>query len=324
VGTTTVTCTATDAAGNAATCAFKVTVNDTEPPKITCPSSITVSADPGQCTAVVNYPAPTATDNCPGVVTNSSSPSGSTFQKGTTTVTCTATDASGNTAPCSFTVTVNDTEAPTITCPPSVVLPQDPGMRAATFHPSPAVAQDNCPGVIVTGSRGDGFPLTDPIYPVGTTVITWTATDASGNTARCTQTVMVHDSQIVGVVGQDTNGNHLPDPPQEPRLKGVTIQLRDPAADAFWAAHPETKQPEPLAETQTDPVGNFRFTVAPPGTYDVVVKLAPGQTISALFSGPSNQAQRVTVNGESRLRVTMQAGDTVAGLGILLLPPAGG
>jgi hypothetical protein len=213
---------------------------------------------------------------------------------------------------------VNDTEPPTITCTPSIILPQDAGMRAATFTPTPAVVTDNCPGVVVQGSRSDGFPLTDTTYPVGATVITWTATDASGNTARCTQTVSVHDSQIVGVVGQDTNGNHLPDPPQEPRLKGVTIELRDPEADEFWAAHPETKQPEPLATTQTNEVGNFSFPVAPPGVYDVVVRLLPGQTISALFPGPSNQAKIVTVNGEPRLRVTMQAGDTVAGLGILL------
>jgi HYR domain-containing protein len=211
-----------------------------------------------------------------------------------------------------------DTQPPTITCPPSVILPQDPGMRAATFFPTPPVAQDSCPGVTITGTRSDGFPLTDHTYPVGATLITWTATDASGNQATCTQEIDVHDSRIVGVVGLDSNGNHLPDPPQEPRLKGVTIELRDPGADELWVKHPETKKPDPLAETKTNEVGNFSFPVAPPGVYDVVVKLAPGQTISALFPGPSQKAQVVTVNGEQRLRVTMQVGDTVAGLGILL------
>ena len=71
----------------------------------------------------------------------------------------------------------------------------------------------------------------------------------------------------------------------------------DPAADELWAKHPETKQPEPLATTQTNEVGNFSFPVAPPGVYDVAVRLASGQTISALFPGPSNKAQVVTVNG---------------------------
>jgi hypothetical protein len=317
-GVTPITYTATDAAGNQSHCSFTITVNDTQPPTITCPANLTVSTDPGQCDAVVNYPAPAASDNCPGVTVACNPPSGFHFPLGQTTVTCTATDTSGNTASCAFKVTVKDTEPPTITCPPSLLLPQDPGTRSGTFVPTPAQAQDNCPGVTVTGTRSDGFPITDHTYPVGATVLTWTATDASGNQATCTQEIGVHDSRIVGVVGLDTNGNHLPDPPQEPRLKGVTIELRDPVADEQWARHPALEKPAPLATTQTNEVGNFSFPVAPPGVYDVVVKLAPGQTISALFPGPSNQAQIVTVNGEQRLRVTMQAGDTVAGLGILL------
>jgi hypothetical protein len=313
VGTTTVNCTST----SGASCSFKLTVKDTQPPIITCPADITVNAEPGKCGATVTFSVPLS-DNCPGFREECDHFSGDFFPVGTTTVHCKAIDASGNEATCSLKITVKDTEPPTITCPPSVTLPQDPGMRGATFHPDPAQAQDNCPGVTVTGTRSDGIPISDPIYPVGVTLITWTATDASGNKTSCTQTVSVHDSRIVGVVGQDTNGNHLPDPPQEPRLKGVTIELRDAAAEDQWAKNPANPRPAPLATTQTDQVGNFSFPVAPPGVYDVVVKLLPGQTISALFPGPSNQAKIVTVNGEQRLRVTMQAGDTVAGLGILL------
>jgi hypothetical protein len=99
-----VTATATDASGNTATCSFTVTVVDTQPPIITCPPNQSVSVPIGQPCGVVTYPAPTATDNCPGVTTVCSPPSGSCFPNGTTTVTCTATDTSGNTASCSFTV----------------------------------------------------------------------------------------------------------------------------------------------------------------------------------------------------------------------------
>jgi hypothetical protein len=105
VGTTTITWTATDASGNTATCTQTVTVNDTQPPQITCAPNQTVPQDSVQG-AIVTYPSPTATDNCPGVTAACSPPSGSVFPLGTTTVTCTATDASGNTASCSFTVTV--------------------------------------------------------------------------------------------------------------------------------------------------------------------------------------------------------------------------
>lgn len=101
-GTTTVNCTST--AGP--TCSFTVTVNDTQPPTITCPANVTQAAPPGQNSAVVNYPAPTASDNCTTVTTNCVPASGSTFNAGTTPVTCTATDSSGNTATCQFNVTV--------------------------------------------------------------------------------------------------------------------------------------------------------------------------------------------------------------------------
>ncbi len=93
--------------GTGDTCTFTVTVSDTQPPSITCPSNVTaVTPIIGGSGVVVTFPPPTASDNCPGVTVVCNPPSGSTFPVGTTTVTCTATDASGNTATCSFTVTV--------------------------------------------------------------------------------------------------------------------------------------------------------------------------------------------------------------------------
>ncbi|MFI5167060.1 MAG: HYR domain-containing protein [Thermoanaerobaculales bacterium] len=105
VGTTPVVGTATDSAGNMATCGFNVTVIDTENPQISCPHDITVLA-PNGTSVVVNYPAPTATDNCPGVKVVSLPASGSTFAVGNTVVTATATDAHGNMATCTFNVFV--------------------------------------------------------------------------------------------------------------------------------------------------------------------------------------------------------------------------
>src|SRR4029078_3850294 len=96
-------------------CQFTITVTDDQPPSITCPANQTKPTDPNQCGAVVTSRAPTATDNCPGTFTPTCSPaSGSFFPKGTTTVTCTSSSST-----CSFTVTVNDTQPPTITCPPN-------------------------------------------------------------------------------------------------------------------------------------------------------------------------------------------------------------
>lgn len=79
------------------------------PPVITCPADIMATATtPGSSTVIVNYPAPTATDNCGAPTVVCTPPSGSAFSLGVTTVTCTATDAAGNTASCSFTVTTFD------------------------------------------------------------------------------------------------------------------------------------------------------------------------------------------------------------------------
>src|SRR6185436_13662216 len=102
-------CTVTDASGNTGSCSFTVTVNDTQPPTITCPANVTAVAAqtcPISSSATVNFPPPVASDNCPGVTSVCNPPSGSIFPVGTTTVTCTATDTSGNTATCSFTLTV--------------------------------------------------------------------------------------------------------------------------------------------------------------------------------------------------------------------------
>jgi hypothetical protein len=85
VGITPVEVIATDASGNADTCYFNVTVNDTEPPVAQCPDDITVNNDPGQCDAVVSFSID-ATDNCPGVSVSSSPVSGSTFPLGITPV----------------------------------------------------------------------------------------------------------------------------------------------------------------------------------------------------------------------------------------------
>jgi hypothetical protein len=107
VGTTTITWTATDSANNQSSCMQTVTVNDTEPPTISCPANMTLEPT---CPsgAIATYTTPVGTDNCPGATTTRTAggASGSVFPIGTTTVTYTVNDAHGNSASCSFTVTV--------------------------------------------------------------------------------------------------------------------------------------------------------------------------------------------------------------------------
>ncbi len=114
VGTTPITLYVTDGTGNTNTCTTNFIVVDRTPPSITCPGNITTNLPTGQCSAVVTFPAPSASDNCAVPSVNCSPPSGSAFSAGTTTVICTATDASGNFATCSFSVTVNEERRPTL------------------------------------------------------------------------------------------------------------------------------------------------------------------------------------------------------------------
>jgi uncharacterized protein (DUF697 family) len=105
LGTTSVTCTASDAAGNRSSASFTVTVVDTTPPTLTLPAAITATATSASG-AVVTYSA-SATDPVDGSIVPVCTPaSGSTFALGMTTVSCTATDAHGNKATGSFQVQV--------------------------------------------------------------------------------------------------------------------------------------------------------------------------------------------------------------------------
>ena len=106
IGSTIVSCTATDSSSNSVTCMFSIIVIDPDAPVISCPLDVNVAQLPGQTSAVVNYPPPTVTDNLPGASAICSPASGSSFPLGVTTVTCTATDAAGNKSSCSFHVGV--------------------------------------------------------------------------------------------------------------------------------------------------------------------------------------------------------------------------
>jgi hypothetical protein len=84
-----------------------------------------------------------------------------------------------------------DLVPPEITCPTNLIVNPDPGSWSATVDPGAATAVDDVDGVLTAaGTRDDGSALTDP-YPVGLTIITWSATDSSGNSSTCSQTVTV-------------------------------------------------------------------------------------------------------------------------------------
>ena len=197
VGTTVVTWTVTDAAGNTATCTQNVTVTDDEDPTITCPADIMVNNDTGDCEAVVTYSV-SSSDNCleETIMQTAGLASGSAFPVGTTTNSFKVTDASGNTAICSFDVTVTDNEDPAITCPADITVNNDPGICGAVVNYSVPIGFDNCPGATTVLTAGLGNGAT---FPVGPTTETYTVTDAAGNSSTsCSFTVTVSDTEAPG------------------------------------------------------------------------------------------------------------------------------
>jgi hypothetical protein len=111
VGTNTVTITVTDQVGNSTNCTTSLIVVDTTPPVITCQADTNVVVGSSQSSAAVKFSTPTATDNCSATSTVTCVPaSNSIFPLGTTPVVCTAVDGAGNTASCTFNVTVQAPE----------------------------------------------------------------------------------------------------------------------------------------------------------------------------------------------------------------------
>lgn len=188
LGQTTVTCTATDDAGNTGTHAFTVTVRDTTAPKVTVPADLAVEAT-GATGATVAYGDVSAVDTVDGPMNPSCTKASDTlFGLGTTTVTCSATDAAGNTGNDSFTVEVVDTTAPAVTTPANLVVGNDSPSGATVVY-SGANADDVVDGdlpVTCTPASGSAFPL-------GTTTVTCTAEDKAGNIGEGTFTVEVQD-----------------------------------------------------------------------------------------------------------------------------------
>jgi subtilisin-like proprotein convertase family protein len=181
LGANTVTLTVTDVNGNVSTCNATVTVQDNIAPLISCPGNISLNSTPGVCGAVATYAAPTASDNCSFTVTQTNGlASGSVFPVGTTTNIFLVTDAGGNTASCSFNVTVTDNVAPVVSNCPSSFSACNP----ITW--TPASFTDNCAGVQVVSSHTPGT-----IFPPGTTTVTYTATDVYNNQTTCSFNVTV-------------------------------------------------------------------------------------------------------------------------------------
>jgi hypothetical protein len=234
VGTTSATLTCTDPTDAAGSCTAEVEVVDATAPVLECPAAVTVECLGGA--AEVDFASPVAADNCE-VATVVCDHEPGVFPEGVTPVACQATDSAGNTADCSFDVTVADTSGPVVETVGTlgVLWPPDHSYHAFSIEDCITSITDACSGEAgLTASlqlmsirsdegelaAGSGQTCNDAIITGPTTfevraervgggdgrvyTATFVATDASGNATEASCQVHVPPNQGVGATTLDS------------------------------------------------------------------------------------------------------------------------
>ncbi len=249
VGETTIIWTVADAAGNSASCTTVVTVSDDEDPEITCMvgSPFGRMTDDGVDTYTVQGAEFDASfsDNVAGAsISNdyngTASLGGEALQVGETTIIWTVTDAAGNSVTCTTVVTVTDDEDPEISCVAGSPFDRNADEDLDTYTVQgtefDATFSDNAEGASIVNDFNGSETLEGAMLPVGANLITWTATDAAGNTSFCESTINVHDKQsprmgcTIGAITQTVDADQcgayvsLPVPSIEDNTKIASIE----------------------------------------------------------------------------------------------------
>lgn len=252
IGVSIVTFVAVDECSNASTRTVTVTVNDVDAPEFSysrCGNTYTLPNTTNSCNQLFSWKRPNLDSlfDCKNysvteVIGNTSvqqfvnqiNPFGSwppasavvtaQFPVGPTVITYTATDASNNTSTCSFTVLIEDTQAPSISCPPNQTLSITAGCTDITKIPDYTILAnvvDNCPNNVIRlqdPMKDDLVSSVVPVVPGNSFTVTLKAMDSKAQmlmSAPCTFDVLLVDgdspvpdtlqlSDIVSFCGKDT------------------------------------------------------------------------------------------------------------------------
>ncbi|HEU4389039.1 MAG TPA: endo-1,4-beta-xylanase, partial [Blastocatellia bacterium] len=244
-------------------------------PVVTAPADLTF-----QCAGQVpasNAADAVVSDNCgtPGVTVSETGNggAGSPASPLVITRTFTATDSAGSSGSASQTITVIDNTAPVVSCPAAITVAGNIlGSCGATVSQPAPTASDNCSGTInMIGSRSDALGLS-AAYPLGTTTITWTATDVAGNSASCTQTITVTNPSPVANITSPVGGAFF--------AAGAPISFTGAFTDNPGGTHAaqwqfgSVTQAGSLSESTGAITGAFSF--ATPGIYTVSLTVTDG------------------------------------------------
>lgn len=199
---TQVTVTVIDTTGNNEQCTSNVEVVDNISPVIVCPGNIVISTSADSCNAHVTVPPFSAIDNCSianlvNDYNNTPDPSGI-YPIGVNTVTITATDGSGNSASCIFSITVIDSTF-NVTCNLDIVQNNDSGLcQGFVLVPPPIITTCSEDSISITNNINQGDNASG-IYPVGNTTVTWTISGELIETENCEQIITIMDVEAPSV-----------------------------------------------------------------------------------------------------------------------------
>lgn len=265
--------------------------NDNVPPTISCPGGQTLALDNNCSVSLPNYtPLATANDLC-GIQAITQSPSAGTIVSGagSAPVVLTATDNSGNTSPCTFTVTKVDNLSPNAICQNITVQPDGSGTVSILPAQIDNGSNDAC-GIA-------GFSLSQTTFDCtqeGDNPVSLTVTDVNGNSSSCTAVVTVQcNPPLPGPWGSEDIGNagagntYQYDPSQSP--PAFTIQAN---------SNNNSLSADNLALISQELCGDFAVTVrvqsvTTTGYAGVVARenMAPGSRMVGLYSNLSNMVR---------------------------------
>jgi len=312
LGVTSVQVLAGDASGNTSEGEFTVTVQDTTAPHITAPANVIAEAT-SNAGATVSFSA-SAFDLVDGPVTPSTDPaSGTVFPIGATVVNLSASDKAGNTSSSSFTVTVQDTTAPTIAPHENLVAEaQGPQGAPVNFSLSATDLVDQSVTVRASPASGSTFPL-------GKTVVHLSSTDAHGNSASSEFTVTVQDTSAPAL--------QLPDKivAEAQNSSGSTASFNVAALDLVDGAVEATAS---QASGSVFPIGLNTVTVTAKDKtgnvaerkFDVLVQ----DTTAPLLQLPANIVAEATGPNGASVSFSLGAKDSVDGAVTPLASPLSG
>ncbi len=297
-------------------------------PTIECQANIVAQNISGRCDQSVLFTASASGIPAPTVVYTIGSTvitSPHTFPVGTTTVNCTATNGIGSPANCSFTVTVIDDQPPTITGASDIAVRPTSLAGAVVTYLIPE-AEDNCPGVLL--QQTEGLP-SDAQFPIGTTLNTFVATDASGHIATYSFNVTVLDPYCgTKKVNVCHNGhticvsvNALPAHLAHGDLLGPCDlgKAGEPIAEIPDGFILQDNYPNPF-----NPSTTIRFGIPTDANVHLAVYNTLGEKVAQLVAGELNAGYHEVLFDASQLAsglyiYRMQAGDYVSSRKLILL-----